>query len=305
MPMAEHVCVCILTFHRNELLARLLRGIALQVTEGEFTVGVLVVDNDRGGSARETVTEASTRLGLSTRYVIEEEQSIPAARNRALREADGSLVAFIDDDEFPAVTWLLTLVRALRTFDADGCLGPVHPFFLAPPPAWLVPSGLCERPVIRTGTVLGWDQTRTGNVLMRRESAASRGLLFDTTYTAGSSDKEFFKRAMAAGGRFVAVAEAPVYEVVPPERWSLRYYLRRALIHGYTTHRTRRSVSGPGARAAAFAASGVIVGATIVGLPLLLLAGIPATARRLVSAAHHCSRMCATLGIQLVKTRGM
>ena len=62
-------------------------------------------------------------------YGIEPEQTIPAARNHALRLARGNYIGIIDDDEFPPPHWLITMYRAIHAFDVDGALGPVHPFF--------------------------------------------------------------------------------------------------------------------------------------------------------------------------------
>jgi len=86
--IVPHISVCICTFKRPALLAKLLKGAFEQQTDGKFTFSVVVVDNDRLGSARETVERfGSERI----RYVIEPEQSIALARNRAMANASGIL----------------------------------------------------------------------------------------------------------------------------------------------------------------------------------------------------------------------
>ena len=55
---------------------------------------------------------------------------------------------------------------------------------------------------------------------------------FDPRYGNGGEDQDFFRRMMQRGGKFVWCNEAPVLEVVPPERWKRRYMLRRALLRG-------------------------------------------------------------------------
>ena len=223
------------------MLERLLRKLALQETGGLFDFSVVVVDNDAAGPARETVMRLGAELGLDITYGIEPEQTIPAARNHALRLARGNYIGIIDDDEFPPQHWLITMYRAIQTFNVDGALGPVHPFFEQKPPAWLVKSGFCERPVHRTGTLLHWDQTRTGNVLLKKDVFDKHHLCFDLKFKTGGSDREFFKQAMRAGCRFIAVEEAPVYEIVPPERWRKSYYLKRALVNGFNAHKNSLS----------------------------------------------------------------
>ena len=133
--------------------------------------------------------------------------------------------------------WLFTLYRAIQSYGVDGGLGPVYPFYRQKPPLWVLKGGFGERPVIRTGTLLSWDDTRTGNVLLKRGVFDRDHLRFDPRWRTSGSDRAFFKEAIAAGYRFIAVKEAPVYETVPPQRWKKTYYLRRALVQGYNTHK--------------------------------------------------------------------
>jgi succinoglycan biosynthesis protein ExoM len=301
--MKDHVSVCVATFQRNKMLERLLRNMATQETGDLFDFSVVVVDNDAAGPARQTVCRLAAELCLDVSYGIEPDQSIAAARNHALRLAHGNLVGIIDDDELAPDHWLATMYRAMRTFDVDGCLGPVHPFFEHEPPRWLLKSKLCERPVHRTGTVLNWDETRTGNVVLKREVFEKHHLQFNPAFRTGSSDKEFFKRAINAGCRFIAVSEAPVYEVVPPERCRKSYYVKRALVHGYTSYRNNLSeMHGLSWMKLPLKSISVLL-AYVAALPFSLFLGSRAMMRCLVGGAHHFSRLCAILGVELVKKR--
>ena len=299
----DHISVCIPTFRRNQMLERLVRKLAQQETAGMFAISVIIVDNDATGPARDTVTRLKQELNIPVTYDVEREQTIPAARNHALRLASGNYIAIMDDDEFPPSTWLLKMYRAIQTFDVDGVLGPVHPFFEQTPPRWLLRSGFCERPILPSGTILRWDQTRTGNVLLKRRVFDESGLRFDENLRTGGSDREFFKHAIRAGYKFAAVADAPVYEVVPPERWTKSYYLKRALVNGCNAHRN---------------AKGHIHGITKVLLPLKLASasliyalaapisacfGTHMLMNCMVRGGHHVSRLLAMLGVETIKTR--
>ena len=283
------------------MLERLLHQLASQDTAGQFEYSVVIVDNDAAGSARDMVVRFALERHLEATYAIGTENTIPLARNHAIRLARGNYIGIIDDDEFPSPQWLSTLYRSIRTFDVDGALGPVRPFFESEPPGWLIKGRFCERPTYRTGTLLRWDQTRTGNVLLRRSVFDSYGLSFDEAFKTGGSDREFFKQAMLRGCRFVAVEEAPVYEVVPPERQTKRYWLRRALVNGYNAHR----IDPPRglARIAApvkFAALAIGYG---VAVPACVCLGTSALVHCLERGGHHLSRLCAIFGIQLVRMR--
>ncbi len=285
------------------MLARLLECLAVQDTAGEFDVSVVIVDNDAQASGRAVVDQWRSSCPGGVHYVLGAVNTIPAARNHALRLAAGNYIGIIDDDEFPQPQWLLMLYRAIRTFGVDGALGPVIPFFDTPPPEWLIKGRFCERPVHRTGTLLGWQQTRTGNVLLRREVFGASGLLFDESFTTGGSDREFFKQAMSRGYRFVAVEEAPVYQIVPPERQVASYWLRRALVNGFNANKNSKSQVRGLARVVLpfkLAGAAAVYG---VALPVAALVGKHAVVRCSERGGHHLSRLCAMMGFELIKDR--
>ena len=176
-------------------------------------------------------------LRLDVAYSIEPERTIPAARNHALRMARGNYIGIIDDDEFTPPDWLLRLYEGIQTFAVDGVLGPVRPFFAGGPPAWLAKSGICDSPVHRTGTLLHWSQMFTNNVLVKKDVFDRHGLAFDLRFRTGGSDQEFFRQAVSRGCQFAAVAEAPVYQVIPPGRWTRNDWVKRALVNGFNARR--------------------------------------------------------------------
>lgn len=302
-PTKDEITVCIGTFRRTTMLQRLLRNLAAQNTDGRFEISVVVVDNDASGSARVTVEQLKKELELDLVYDVELERTIPAVRNHALRLARGNYIGIIDDDEFPQTDWLLTLYRAIRTFAVDGALGPVHPFFETQPPVWLARSRLCERPVYRTGTLLKWNQTRTGNVLLKKEVFDEHGLCFDVQMKTGGSDQMFFKEAMRKGYRFIAVEGAPVYEIVPPERWTKRYFLRRALVNGFNAYRHKLGERHRLSRFVQASKTVVAVLAYAAAVPICLCAGEHVLVNCLERGAHHLSQLCAMVGVELIRVR--
>lgn len=285
------------------MLERLLRKLAAQETRGLFAFSAVVVDNDGSGPARATVKRLGGELPLEITYGIEHIRTIPAARNHALRLARGNYIAIIDDDEFPPLHWLVTMYNAIQTFDVEGALGPVHPFFARKPPAWLIKGKLCERPFRKTGTLLRWEETRTGNVLLKKEVFDKHNLSFDLKWETSGSDRAFFKEAMALGCRFVAVEEAPVYEEVPPERWTKIYYLKRALVHGYNSHRNTDSSTSLTTRLLTPLRSSCAVFGYAILMPFLALFGTHIAMKYLEKGAHHLSRLAAMMGIEIVKKR--
>ncbi|MEW6187424.1 MAG: glycosyltransferase family A protein [Thermodesulfobacteriota bacterium] len=299
----NHISICVPTFNRNRMLERLIRSLALQETEDLFSFSIVVIDNAPGGPAQKVVERLRKELGLEIAYGMEPVQTIPAARNHGLRLAHGKYIGILDDDEFAPRHWLVTLYRAIQTFEVEGALGPVNPFFEKEPPVWLVKSQFCERKIYQTGTILQWDQTRTGNVLIKREVFDQNNLWFDENYKTGGSDREFFKQAMKLGCRFVAVEEAPVYETVPPERWTKKYYLKRALVNGFNSY---KNIKGQGNKFTAVIDPLKSIGALMayaLAFPIYLFVGTHMIMRVLEKGGHHMSHLLAMLGIELVKKR--
>ncbi len=130
MPQKHHISVCICTYKRPELLRRLLSELEEQQTGGLFDYSIVIVDNDMSESARQTVESYAQQSKSSVRYYVEPEQNIALARNKAIENAHGKYIAFIDDDEFPSDTWLLNLYNAFNTYQPNGgILGPVIPYY--------------------------------------------------------------------------------------------------------------------------------------------------------------------------------
>ena len=223
-----HISVCVCTYRRPKLLAHLLRTLRNQRTDGLFTYSVVVVDNDVEQSARQVVKDAADG-SLSIAYRVEPTKNIAMARNKAVQSSGGEFVAFIDDDEFPVQDWLFQLFRTCAAYGADAVLGPVKPEFETPPPGWVVRARLFERPSYPTGTVLAWHNTRTGNVLLKRGLFDAH--LFRPEFR-HSEDQDFFKRIMQRGHVAVWCDEATVFEIQRPERFTVTYFLKRALLRG-------------------------------------------------------------------------
>lgn len=122
MPAASTVTmtVAVCTRDRPELLARLLHSIAGQSREPHE---VLIVDN---APASERTRELVRGKFPLCRYVREPVPGLDFARNRALREATGTVLAFIDDDAVAESNW----VEATEQVFADNpriaaCMGKV------------------------------------------------------------------------------------------------------------------------------------------------------------------------------------
>ena len=236
----DHISVCICTFRRPELLAQALDGVNSQVTDPSFSFEVVVLDNDCQRSAEDTVRLFQSNRTLRVIYDCEAEQNIALARNRAIRNATGNLVAFIDDDEYPVKDWLIQLYQTLKKSQAHGVLGPVLPSFEIPPPSWILDGRFFERQRFSTGTVLNNPKyTRTGNVLFSMCALGKGNQVFEPKYgLIGGEDVDFFRRQIRNGFMFVWCDQAPVFEHVPAYRCKFKYLINRAILRGVSNSKS-------------------------------------------------------------------
>ena len=89
-----------------------------------------------------------------------------------------------------------------------------------------------DRPIHRTGYILGWKNIRTGNVLLRKKLFKEDQKWFDPVFSSGGEDRDFFRRKIEEGHVVVWSNEAPVFETIPPARWKRKTLLKTALVRG-------------------------------------------------------------------------
>jgi len=294
--MLPHITVCICTYKRLRFLERLLEGLARQQTKGDFTYSILVADNDRLESARPLVQQFASRLQIPIKYCVEPEQNIALTRNRAVANAEGDYISFIDDDEFPTDEWLHTLFKAVHQFKVDGSLGPVKPHYEEVPPSWVIRGKFHERPSYPTGFIIDWKKGRTGNCLLKKELFDSEKQPFNPEFLTGE-DQDFFRRTIQKGHSFVWCEEAVAYETVPAIRWNRKFMLKRALLRG------KISLKHASSGGKDVLKSIIAMPAYALALPILLVVGQHAFMKYLVKAFDHAGRLMAFVGLDPVKEK--
>lgn len=227
MQTVPSVDICIATFRRPRLLDTLLDSIQAQDCLEQITLRVIVIDNDAMRSAESVVARHRTIAPFPVIYDVEPEQNIALARNRGLSHVQADYVVFIDDDESAAKDWLSKLLDARNTYDADVVFGPVIPILPPDVADWCRRGRFFERRRYPTGTQRFFGATN--NTLIRTRFLVDKDLFFDASYgLTGGSDTELFWRAHRKGARMIWCDEAEVREVVPPERATTGWLLRRA-----------------------------------------------------------------------------
>jgi succinoglycan biosynthesis protein ExoM len=293
---SRHVSVCICTYRRPHLLKRLLQTLEKQETDGLFTFSIVVADNDGGRSAEALVSDFAADAAIAVTYCVQPQQNISLTRNKAIANATGDFIAFIDDDEFPAKRWLLTLFEVCGKYGADGVLGPVKCHFDEKPPRWVIKGKFYERPTYPTGFVIDWTKGRTGNVLLRRQILEDGETAFSPEFHR-AGDQDFFRRMIAKGHVFIWCNEAVAYEVVPPVRWTRTFMLKRALLRGTI------GMQHPTSRWRRIAKAVIAVPVYTIALPFSLVLGHHRFMYLLIRICDHLASLLTFVGIKPVRSQ--
>ena len=220
--MPESVIVCIPTFKRPKSLKRLLDAIAALDTTAD--VRVLVADNDAEDHAGHDLCHTLTGYRWPLTAVIAETRGIAQVRNRLIEAAlstNADFIAMIDDDEWPAPTWIEEFLKTARATQADVLQGSI-----------LFGQGDAAdgHGDIRRATGPIAMLQGAGNLLIRRAVLEDMAApWFDPQFAlSGGEDQDFFVRLQRAGKRFAWSDEARAHGEVPDTRANLGWLLRRA-----------------------------------------------------------------------------
>lgn len=303
------ITVSTLTRQRPDMLGALIRSWGELTIPDACTVRFLVVENDTQEHSKPTVQRFGAGLpnGGRVDYVLEPEPGIPFGRNRAAREAlsDGAdLLCFVDDDEVVAKDWLQNLVAGYRK-STSVLLG--APLRAAGPGGnetamqRLMLRNISnrylskERAAANKATLddTGGVTIVTNNWLGETRLFSEIGLWFDETMRmTGGTDAKFYADAVAAGQTVGWVADAFVYETIPPERLSFWYQAARGRDQS-NTHVRRKLSQRPASAALAFL--GVPVRLLALCLTVLLFPFQPD--KRLIQIARSGGWLVGVLGI--------
>jgi glycosyltransferase involved in cell wall biosynthesis len=227
------ITVAICTWNRARLLDRTLTGFRkLHVPPG-IEWELLVVNNNCTDETDGVIDRHAGALPL--RRLLELEPGHSMARNRAIAEASGDLIAWTDDDVIVDGGWLAAYAKAATDWpDAAYFGGPIDPHFEVEPPAWIAHNfeQLANAYAVlhlEGGTrPLGPREHVFGANMAFRASAMPR-LAFDSRLGYRGSDKtggdetDLHSRLRAAGRYGVWVDSARVEHLIPADRLTLHY----------------------------------------------------------------------------------
>jgi len=240
MPLLASILIC--TRNRASYLSHTIHVAAAQ-TLSDSGFEIVVVDNGSTDQTPAVVRECQSVITkISLRYIVETEVGLSAARNRAIREAKGQILCFLDDDAIPEPEWLQKLCAVFEQNENIMCAGgTIIPEYETTPPMWF--DDKCEgifAPKFKQSTphTANYPAYPYGANYAVRASAFIIIGLFDTQlgYNGKSllpgEETEFFRRIERAGYQIVVDPSAVVRHLIPSERLTKEYFLRRMYAQG-------------------------------------------------------------------------
>lgn len=232
-PIQITVVVC--TYNRAVTLPKALESVATQTLSPSVGWEILVVDNNSSDGTRQVVEDFQRRYPGRFRYLLEPQQGVSHARNAGIRDAQGDIVAYIDDDETAAVGWLQNLTGNLRSGEWVGAGGRIVPQWNCSRPRWLsTENSFTTAPLaafdMHTDKEELTEPPFTANVAFRKEIFARLGGFRTDLGRSGKNllsneDTEFGRRVLAAGGRLRYEPSAVTYHPVEESRVRRAYFL--------------------------------------------------------------------------------
>jgi glycosyltransferase involved in cell wall biosynthesis len=240
--MTNSITVSICTFNGANRLPELVNKLRQQKCSIPFEI--LVVDNNSTDNTQQVLRGLSASNGAILRTVIEKQQGITYARNRAIEESMGiPYMAFIDDDELPGPYWLQSAVDALDREGAECVGGEIRVHFPSDKcPAWMTEEILGFLGQVKNGQDAFWITDRStpvwsGNVAYRT-SLFKEGLRFDHRYNrqrqgiGGGSDGIMFRQFLEMNCRIRYRPDMMINHLVGIEKFRKSYFLRLHFIAG-------------------------------------------------------------------------
>ncbi|HVC43585.1 MAG TPA: glycosyltransferase family A protein [Candidatus Binataceae bacterium] len=244
--MSTPLTVAVPTHNRAARLAETLASIAALSFPDGIVPECLIIDNNSTDDTRGAVEGFARHAPIDVRYVLEPRQGSSYARNRAIAEARGRFILFIDDDAIADPDWAIEMLAELERRQLDAACGLVVPRWEAPPPRWLGPSiyirlAVHDQAALAAASPDDRDSIHnyySANAGFRRETFDLFGGFREDLGVVGTNpisgeDTELFQRIMVSGGAIGFAQRARVQHIIGRERMTRRYMRRKSFAFGF------------------------------------------------------------------------
>ncbi len=111
--MSLDFTVAIPTYNGESRLSKVLERLQIQMGVEQLIWEIIIIDNNSTDSTAKLIQDyqANWPYHIPLRYCFEPEQGLAFARSRAIEEAKGKFVGFLDDDNLPAPNWVISAYK--------------------------------------------------------------------------------------------------------------------------------------------------------------------------------------------------
>lgn len=226
--------VALCTHNHAGRLARTLVDLA-SLRSPQAAWELLIIDNGCTDDTPGLLARHAWPTQWQVRVVREDRLGLSNARNRAIAEAQGDYVIFIDDDETPDADWLCAYERLIRTHAPDAFGSRIKVLFEDRRPGWLRDELLGFLGELDRGAQImpltdPYTPFYGGNFGLRKAICERVGL-FDPMLgrkgrdNTGGEEVDFYRRLLAAGFKVWWTPEAVIYHRIQAAKLSRRYFL--------------------------------------------------------------------------------
>lgn len=235
--------ITIQTYNRSAMLAGTLESLRSLRCPKEADYEILIIDNNSSDNTSDVIKKYSELLTPRLRSIFEKQQGLSYARNRALKEAKGEIVCFLDDDVKVDPDWLKAVLDAFRKYNAAVVGGRSYLIYPDSRPKWLPleAEGFLSRLDYGDNPLVNIDKELFGlNFSVSRKKALDAGG-FDTCLGRRGKkllcgeEKKLQDSIRKAGGILVYEPKALVGHVITPERLTKKWFFKRIFAGGISS----------------------------------------------------------------------
>ncbi len=232
------ISVIICTYNRDKYIYGVLESIALNdYPKSKYEI-VLVNNNSTDNTEAKVARFAADYPDVKLRIYIEKNQGLSHARNRGIKEAEGNIIIYVDDDATVNKEYLAGYAAFFEAHpDVHAAGGPIIPDYEeGVEPEWM--TYFIKR--LLTAYLYFGDKERDfpgdnypggGNAAYRKEVFEKVGLYNvelgrSGTNLGGGEEKDIFNKMIAAGMNFKYIPQSILYHKIPKYKLEKDYFNR-------------------------------------------------------------------------------
>ena len=231
------ISVILCTYNRDKYIYNVLKSVAENDYPHDQYEIVLVNNNSTVGTENECRRFHADYPDIRFRYFLETNQGLSYARNCGIRNAQGDLLAYVDDDATVNPEYLRTYSDFFTHHpEAVAAGGPILPVYETEEPEWMTHY---TRQLITGKLFLGNNQREFprgafpggGNACYRKSVFDTVGLFNVELGRKGNSligaeEKDLFDKMTTHGMHFYYLPNAILYHIIPPHKLTQDYFDR-------------------------------------------------------------------------------